>query len=366
MPFFRYLARLFISRSLAQRDFALDVLRGLLIGGMILVNHPPPNVPVYSPFVHAVWHGWTLADTIFPGFLFAVGVSIRLSMTDAQGQSLAPNGAVYHKLMRRFGLLLAINFLLMNFPYYFAGTLHFTGTLALIAWCYLFAALTHLHCAWRTQLTLVIVALLMQWAAFAMLPVPEIGTSVLTSDGNAGTYIDRLVFTSLFGLNRGDERDVVILPMLGAVATTLISVLAGHWLRSARALPVNKQLWTASYVVLMAGIAMQLLAAISWMTEHCGYRAWAVPLQIAGVSALFYYVFAQSLQRVLVYGRLPTADGGLPTADGVIRLRHLVYERFFAPWISGELGALAFVLVFTSICYAAVLVLYRNRLFIKL
>ncbi len=124
-------------------------------------------------------------------------------------------------------------------------------------------------------------------------------------------------------------------------------------------LPVNKQLWTASYVLLMAGIAMQFLAAIAWITDHCGYRAWAVPLRIAGVNALFSYVFAQSLQRALVYGRVATKDG-------VIRLRYLVYQRLFAPWIAGEPSALTFALVFSSICFAVVFVLYRKRLFIKL
>lgn len=382
MPSSRNLAALFVSRTLAHRDFALDALRGLLIAGMILVNHPPPGVPVYGPLAHADWHGWTLADTIFPGFLFVVGVSIRLSMTDAHGRPFAPSAPVYAKLLRRFCLLWVLNFLLMNFPYYFAGTLNFTGTLALIAWCYLFATLIYLHTSWRTQVALVIAALLGQWAAYGLLPVPGIGAGVMTPEGNAALYIDRLVFAP--GPLVGDGMDLVTLPMVGAIATTLVGVLAGHWLRSPRTLtdrisglftvgllmfllgnignellPLNKTLWTASYVVMMAGIAMQLLAAMAWISEHLGYRAWATPLQIAGVNALFYYVFAQSLQRVLVYGRLPTENG-------VVRLRYLVYERFFAPWITGELGALVFVLAFTSICYAVVLILYRKRIFVKL
>ncbi len=382
MPLFPNLATHFVSRTLQNRDFALDALRGLMIAGMILVNHPPPGVPVYGPLTHAEWHGWTLADTIFPGFLFVVGVSIRLAMANPQGRPLAPDATVYGKLLRRFILLWALNFLLVNFPYYFSGTIHFTGTLALIAWSYLVAALIYLHTTWRTQLTLVIITLLGQWAAFALIPVPGFGANVMTPDGNAARYLDRIAFPP--GSLHGDGMDIVLLPTLGAITTTLIGVLAGHWLKSARALPdriaglfavglalimvgnvwnellpVNKPLWTASYLLLMAGIAMQLLAGIAWLTEHCGYRAWAVPLRIAGVNALFYYVFAQSLQRVLTYGRVTTQEG-------VIRLRYLAYERLFAPWISGERGALVFALVFSSICFAVVFVLYRKRLFIKL
>ncbi len=280
---------------------------------------------------------------------------------------------------------MALNFLLVNFPYYVWGKLNFTRTLALIGWCYLIAALIYLYTGWRTQLALVFVALATQWAALGLLSVPGHGAGVLLPQANAATYIDHVVFSPWFEPSQGGELSIVILPTVGAVATTLIGVLAGHWLRSARklsvrlcglfavglllfllgsawhlVLPVNKQLWTASYVVLMAGIAMLLLAAVSWFSELRGYRAWAKPLQIAGVNALFLYVFAQSLQRVLVYGRISTEDGA------VVRLRYFLYERFFEPLVSGEFGALVYALVFMSVCYSVVLVLYRRRIFLKL
>ncbi len=126
------------------------------------------------------------------------------------------------------------------------------------------------------------------------------------------------------------------------------------------ALPINKQLWTATYVVFMAGISMQLLAGLQWLGQLEGPSAWLKPLQIAGVNALFFYVFAQCLQRVLVYGRLHTGDGG------TVRLRILIYDRFFAGWAAPEMGSLVYVLVFLAICYALVVVLYRKRVFIKL
>ena len=105
---------------------------------------------------------------------------------------------------------------------------------------------------------------------------------------------------------------------------------------------------------------MQWLAAIAWLTEHCGYRAWAKPLQIAGVNALFFYVIAQSLQRLFVYGRI-RGDDGTP-----VSFRQLLYEQYFAPWVFGEFGALVYTFVFMAVCYAVVLTLYRKRIFLKL
>ncbi len=100
---------------------------------------------------------------------------------------------------------------------------------------YFFAALIYLLTWWRTQLALVIIALLGQWAAFALIAVPGFGANVMTPDGNAARYIDRIAFPP--GTLNGDGMDIVLLPTLGAIATTLIGVLAGQWLKSARALP---------------------------------------------------------------------------------------------------------------------------------
>jgi predicted acyltransferase len=372
----------FASRGSSERDYSLDALRGLFILGMILVNHPPPGALVYRPLAHVQWHGWTLADTIFPGFLFIVGASIAYSMADR-----ADNGSkgMHARIFRRWALLLALNFVLMNFPYYFAAELHFTGTLALIGWCYLFVALSHLHLAWRTQLALVVAAMMLQWATLSFVPVPGAGPGSLTSEGNAAGYVDRLLLGRIFGKATTGQDEIVLVPMLGAIASTMIGLLAGYWLRGGReltaqiaglfaiglflfllgsawneALPINKQLWTPSYVLLMAGIALQLLAAIRWLTEHLGYRRWAKPLVVAGSNALFFYVLAQGLQRVLVYGRVQT-EGGT-----VLRLRQYLYQQLVAPWDSGQLGALIYTLGFLAVCYAVILVLYWKRLYIKL
>jgi len=388
---FPWLTASFVSRDLARRDLALDAFRGLMILGMILVNHPPPTSAIYPPLVHAVWNGWTLADTIFPGFLFAVGVSIGLSMGGEDGQRRALDAALLGRVLRRFLLLMLLNALLINFPYYFGGTIRFSGTLALIAWCYLFAACIHLSMQWRRQLALVCALLALQWALLMLLPLPGADAGTMTRDVNAARYIDALLFAPLLGPAWIVEGNEVIalpglgLPTLGALASTLIGMLAARWLREPRALaerlsglfaaglallalgnawdillPINKTLWTGAYVLVMAGIALQLFAFGTWLVHLCGLRAWAIPLQVAGANALFFYVLAQGIQRVLVYGRIHNVDGS------TIRLKRLVYERFFSQSLSGEFGSLLHALAFLAVCYAVTLFLYRRRIFFRL
>ncbi len=380
------LGAMFVSRHLTQRDLSVDALRGLMILGMILVNHPPPTEAIYSPLVHAAWHGWTLADTIFPGFLFTVGVSARFSLGAATGLAPGEMAVLGRKVLRRFGMLMLINFCLINFPYYFAGTVVFTGTLARIAWCYLLVAAIHLRTGWRAQLVLLVLLLSVQWCIYALLPLPGAGPGLMTADDNAALHLDRLLLEPVFGSHPdGTEGVPVLVPLIGAISTTLIGLMAGHWITSKRdtarsvlgllaagialvvcgqawnaLLPINKTLWTGSYSLFMTGLAALILALL-YLVQATGPGRWFTkPLQIAGVNALFFYVLAQSLQRVLVFGRVHDESGHSQ------RLRYYIYEHYVSPLGSGKLASLIYAFVFLSVCYAAVLVLYRKRVFIKL
>ena len=378
----------FVTRGLAGRDTALDALRGFFILGMIFVNHSPANAPVLAPFVHSPWHGWTFADTIFPGFLFCVGVAIRFAMVDGAGMALRPSVRVWTRMLRRFALLFTLSFLLENFPYYEPGKLVFSGTLALIAWCYLLVGAMHLLVGWRTQVAAACALLGIQWAAYTLLPVPGAGAGVLTPESNPARFVDLAVLAPLLGAGhvpyeRAD--DLILLSTLGAIATTLLGLLAGHWMRTPRprreqvlglaiagfagvaagtiwnqALPINKPLWTGSYVLFMAGISAFLLGRLYWITDIKNRPEWVRLFQIAGVNALVFYVFAQGLQRVLVYGRVPEAGGG------TVRLREWIYREWFAGWSVPELGSFVYALIFLAISYGVVFVLYRKRLFFKL
>jgi len=376
----------FVSRTLGGRDYVLDALRGLAIVGMILVNAAPPTDSVFAPLVHAPWFGWTLADTIFPLFLFVVGVSIALAVKRPGPAAGAPPGGIYSKIVRRAVLLLAIDVVLVNFPYYELGKLQLTGVLTHIGLCYLVVALVHLNTTWRVQLALIPAIWLVHWALLAFLNVPGFGAGNLTPEGNASRYVDQLLLgPHSHSFYPGEIETSGVLAIFSSITSTTIGLLAGVWLQSGRDattkiagmfaagfalyvlgqvwdgfLPVSKPLWTPSYVALTAGISLQVFAAGYWIIEYCGFRSWARPLQIAGVNALTFYVLAAAVQRILVYGRIAGADG-VP-----VRLRYALYEGLVVPWAPGKPGALLFALSFLLICFAVVVVLYRKRIFFKL
>jgi predicted acyltransferase len=374
-----------VSRTLEHRDYALDALRGLAIVGMILVNSAPPTDSIYAPLVHAPWHGWTLADTIFPLFLFVVGVSIALAVKRSGGEGGTSVIEIYWKIVRRVVLLFAISVVLVNFPYYELHKLKLTGVLAHIALCYLVVALIYLHTTWRAQLALIPTIWFVHWALLGLLEVPGFGAGVLTQEGNASTYVDQLLLgphSNSFMIETDPEG---VLVMFSSITTTMIGLLTGVWLQSRRdmptriagmftagfalfvlgnvwdlVLPINKSLWTGSFVALTAGISLQVFAVGYWVTEFCGFKSWAKPLQIAGVNALTFYVLAGAIQRILVYGRIYGEDG-VP-----VRLRHVIYEQLFSSWIPGKPGALVFTLTYLLFCFAFIALLYRKKIFIKL
>ncbi len=383
----RFLSTL-VSRDLARRDVALDAFRGLLILGMVLVNHPPPKLPIYAPLMHAVWHGWTLADTILPGFLFAVGVSIHMTLRDAQGVPVRADAAILTKVFRRFAILMALNFLLLNFPYFDApwrlmSRHQFTGTLALIAWNSLVVGLIVLFTRRRTQVGLLLAALMLQWAVYALLPLPGAPAGSMAPEANAARVIDEWLFGAWGpGLPAGITC-LPGLPTLGAITTTLLGALAAPLVLAPSRrrglpqgvvaglvlvaggqvlgyfMPINKLLWTVPFSLLMSGIALAVFGALDAFDEARG-KGWLRPLQVAGANALLLYVFSQAFQRLLVYGRVPTEDGG------TVRLRYYMHEHWVAPVLHGEFGSLVFALLYLGLCYVFVWLFFRLRLFVKL
>jgi predicted acyltransferase len=383
---FKSMMGLFVSRLGNVRDAALDAFKGVAIIGMIMVNHPPAE-HIYAPFRHALWHGWTFADTIFPGFLLAVGISIVLALTGPSGQPLPATRAVHLRIVRRTLFLVVISFLLVNFPYFEFDKPQLAGTLSEIAFCYFIGALLYLHTRWRTQALVLVLVLLANWAWLTVVEVPGVGRGSLTPDAASARYLDQLLLGRYArGFETGENAPYGVLVHVSMLGSTLVGMLAGQWLRIFSRLagqkrkglfagggmlvvlglawdlllPINKQLWTGSFVFFMGGLALMALAALYWLIEVARAGWLTVPLQIAGINALFFYVFAQCLQRVLVYGRLADATGS------TVRLRHYIYQTYFAPWDAGKPGVLLYTLLFLLVCYAVVYFLYRRRIVVKL
>jgi predicted acyltransferase len=366
------------------RLLSVDALRGLTVAAMVLVNNPGTWSAVYGPLQHAEWHGWTPTDMVFPFFLFVVGVSIPLALGPAleRGASGLPV-----RVLRRAAVIFALGLLLHALPFFPLATLRIPGVLQRIAVCYLLAALlvgaTRGARGWRVQAVTAGALLVGYWLLMTKVAAPGQEAGDLSPDGNLAGYVDRLVLGSrhIWQATRVYDPEG-ILSTLPATATTLLGVLAGHWLRAGQvtgragaqivgglavggvaaaalgwlwglSFPVNKPLWTSSYALLMAGLAALVLAACHWVIEVRGRRGWAAPFALLGVHALTLFFLSSLMAKVLFIVRV---------GAGGPRLQTWLFEHVFAPWASPVDASLAYALAYVLLWWALIWALDRSGL----
>jgi predicted acyltransferase len=370
--------------NVASRLQSLDAFRGLTVAGMILVNNPGTWGSIYSPLQHASWHGWTPTDLVFPFFLFIVGVSITLALS-RRAETAGSKRDLYVKIVRRSLIIFALGLFLAGFPSFDLSTIRIPGVLQRIAVCYLCAALIFLHTDWRKQLYVFAGLLLVYWALLTLVPVPGYGPGDLGSkEWNIAAYVDRVVFGNHVWRQAKVYDPEGILSTLGALATTLAGVLTGHLLRSRRGdfekvsvmfvagaaaivagwawnswLPVNKALWTSSYVLLTAGMALQLLAVCYWLIDLKGRRRWAFPFVVFGTNALAVFFLTGMCAKLLGLIKLTGADGKPASLHSVI------YKGIFDSSLAAKDASLAFALCFVAVWFGLMWLLYRRKIFIK-
>ncbi|HEY0100425.1 MAG TPA: DUF5009 domain-containing protein [Pyrinomonadaceae bacterium] len=365
----------------AGRLLSLDVFRGLTIAGMILVNNPGSWEAIHPPLEHAAWHGWTPTDLVFPFFLFIVGVSIALALA-RRAEAGGTKRDLYLKIVRRTLIIFALGLVLAGFPRYELSTLRIPGVLQRIAVCYLVASVIFLNTKWRAQALIAASLLLLYWALMLSIPVPGYGAGDLSMEGNLAAYLDRALLGRHTWKPLYDPEG--ILSTIPAIATALCGVLTGHWLRTRRSdldkvagmfvagasgvlagwawggwFPVNKALWTSSYVLLTAGLALQFLAVCYWLVDIKGVRRPAKPFLIFGSNALIIYFLAELFSRIISLITLPRADGGR------VDLKTYIYENAFASWASPENASLMVAVCIVLLWLGVATLLYRRRIFIK-
>src|SRR4030095_15035922 len=274
-----------------NRLLSLHVFRGLTIAGMTLVNNPGTWSSIYWPLEHAEWHGWTPTDLVFPFFLFIVGISITLAF----GRRVEEGGAkrdLYLKVVRRTLIIFGLGLFLNGFPYFHLSDIRIPGVLQRIAVCYLIASLIFLTTKVRTQLLLSLAWLVGYWFLMSKIAAPGFAAGDLTKEGSLASFVDRVVFGPHVWKQAKVYDPEGILSTIPAVSTTLLGVLTGHWLRTERTqfekvaglfvagavcvmigwawnpfFPINKALWTSSYVMFAGGLALQLLALCYWVID---------------------------------------------------------------------------------------------------
>jgi predicted acyltransferase len=366
----------------ATRLESLDVFRGVTIAGMLLVNNPGTWSAIHPPLRHAEWHGWTPTDLIFPFFLFIVGVSMTFSFGKQLERGVS-RGALLGKTVRRAAILFGLGLLLHGFPNYDLSTIRIPGVLQRIALAYLAASVLVLYLKRRGQAIACIIVLVGYWAALTLVPVPGSGAGVLEPGRDLGAYIDRAVFGSdhlwIYSITWDPEGLFSTLP---AVATVLTGVFAGYWIRSRRSplektvglflaghaalllgivwatvFPINKNLWTSSYVVFTSGMACHFLAVCYWLVDVRHYRRWSVPFLVFGTNAIAAFFLSSLGARILNIVRVGSGDG--------VPLKVWIYDTLFAPLAAPVNASLAFALAYTGFWLGVMAVLYRRRIFIK-
>ncbi len=368
---------------LGPRLVSLDAFRGLTIAAMILVNNPGSWANVYAPLLHADWHGWTPTDLIFPFFLFIVGVAVPFSFAKrlARGDSRAE---LWRHVGVRSALIVAIGLFLSGFPTFDLSTIRIPGVLQRIGVVYLLAASAYLFAGATARVAVTALCLFGYWALMALVPVPGSTAGDLSPDGNLAAYLDRLLMDGhLWSQSRTWDPEG-LLSTLPAVATTLLGIFTGEWLRSERprllkvyglvgagslavvvgslwdvAFPINKNLWTSSYVIFTAGAGLLTLGLCYWLVDVRGRRRWAWPFVVYGRNALAVFVASGLLAKMLVRTQVGRPDGS------VVSLYTWIYESVFLPWASPVNASLAFAVATVALWWLALFALDRKKIYIK-
>lgn len=376
-----------------MRLTSLDVFRGITIAGMILVNMASIADPnVYAPLLHAQWHGCTPTDLVFPFFLFIVGVAMAFSLSKYTEKN-KPDASVYWRILRRAAILFALGVLLNGFWNkglwtFDLSTIRVMGVLQRISLSYLLASLAVLNLPRKGQWILAGVLLLGYWLTMMYVPVPGYGAGVLTREGNFGAYIDRLMIPAAH-LYKGDGFNNLgdpegLFSTLPAVVSVLIGYFTGQWIRTKKdtysetsmdlvlfglsslviggiwdlAFPINKKLWTSSYVIFTSGWALLLLAACYELIEVRRIRRWSKPFEVMGLNAIAIFVASILFIKILVRTKIGAGEKALSTYEWI-------YQNLFASWTGTVNGSLLFAIVTVLLWLAVAYGMYRQRWFVK-
>ncbi len=352
-----------------NRLLSLDVFRGLTIAGMMIVNNLGGSEN-YPQLHHASWHGWTYTDTIFPSFLWIVGVAITLSTAKRLEAGADKNKLILHAL-RRAAIIFGIGLFLNGFPTFPFETWRIPGVLQRIAVCYLVATVLFVFTTIRGQII---------WTAGCLAAYWILMGADYERDTNFARGIDAIVFGNHNYRYTKTWDPEGLISTLPAISTALFGVLTGqilrrshnHGERAARIFlsgnglilagmllsawqPINKQLWTCSFSVFMAGISAVLFASCYWICDAKEIKRPFRFFEIYGMNAIAAYIFAGLLARVL----------GSIKPDGATSLRKMIYDSVFAPLASPVNASLLYAVTFDLLIFALVWYMYRRRWFLK-
>lgn len=374
----------------SERLLSLDVFRGITIMGMILVNNPGTWSAIYPQLEHAKWHGCTFTDLIFPFFLFIVGVAISYSLSKrkAQGGSMK---ALYLNIFRRTIILFALGLILAGFPFgllfgheFSWSTIRIPGVLQRIAVVYMVSSILFLSTNtkfqyWFTGSILVIYTMLM-----SLIPVPGVGYANFEPGTNLSAWIDRLILGNHLwsGTKLWDPEG--ILSTVPAIGSAMLGIFTGNLLRSEKDqttktvwlyvsgsilmvagwawsfwFPFNKNIWTSSYVLWTAGLALNFLAFCYWFIDVKKVTWWIKPFQVYGMNAITVFFLSGIVGRIMYMVKWNGTDGN------VVTIKSYLFDNFFLSWLDPINASLAWAIVYILFWLGLMWILYARKIFIK-
>jgi len=359
-----------------KRKESIDAFRGFTILGMILVNSPGSWDHVYKPLLHAKWNGCTLADLVFPFFLFIVGVTIVFAYSKYQQKGIKKIRLLRKAALRMiilFGIGMVLNFLMSDLK-----ELRIPGVLQRIAIVYFICSLLFLYAGKRFIIALSLIFLFGYWMLLLWLPAPGQDVVILEPGMNIVNWVDSIVIPGKLYQKTWDPEG--LLSTITALVTGITGMFAG-WIMAGTSnsrkktiqlltigasgtiagliwsifFPLNKNLWTSSYVLFTSGLAFMILTIFDKLLETGKLRKWIIPFIIPGSNALTIYI----LHIVLFYPLCILSVGGIPD------VKTLFMNFFGNAGLSMNMVSLLWAIVYTMICYIPGWYLYRKKIFLK-
>ncbi|MEH3113173.1 acyltransferase family protein [Pedobacter terrae] len=380
-----------------QRLLSLDFFRGLTVAAMILVNNPGSWGHIYAPLEHAEWNGCTPTDLIFPFFLWIVGVSIAFAMSSSKANPSTHQKTII-KAIKRGIILYLLGFFLAIFGKIISAlttdntiieafqTVRLLGVLQRIGIVFVISSIIFIKFSNKTIFKTLIVILALYWALMTFIPVPGIGYPNLEKETNLAAWIDRGILTEAHTWASSKTWDPEgVLSTLPAIGTCLFGILIGVWMRRKDVnnptkvawlfttgitsvilgllwdlqFPINKSLWTSSFVLYTGGLASIGLALCYWIIDVQGYKKFTTPFVVYGVNAITVFFLAGLMPRVLNLIQITKADGN--KTGILVWLYETCYTPFFSPINASLVWAITYVLGFYVLLYF----MYKKNIIIK-
>lgn len=393
--------------SQSERLVSLDVFRGMTVAGMLLVNNPGTWSAIYPPLEHAAWNGWTPTDVIFPFFLFIVGITTELSLRVRRARG-DDESAILRQILRRGALIFLFGFLLSGFPYFtwppampeatfldrvIDRVQHWRvmGVLQRIGVAYLVGGLLTWRTSLRQQLVIVGALLFGYWALQTLVPVPDTGVAgrfVLDRpDQLLSAWVDRLVFgvdhlwsgaktwdpegllstmpavgTMMLGTFAGrviSLRERPLSDRLAALfavgAITMMLGLVWNW-----SFPINKSIWTSSYVLFTAGMGAVALATCMWLIDVMQWRRWTFPFVVYGMNPMLAFLGSGLMARCI--SSIWTWDIGNGKRTSA---QQFVFKSVYASWLPPMEASLAYAVCFVVLWFLLLWAAWKRGIVLK-